>query len=506
MHTILTIFRKDVRRLRWQIGAMLALSVALGCLEGGRADAKASPVEILLNFVLPLVWACLIAQAVHEDATAGDREFWMTRPCRWRRLLAAKALFAVLFVHAPSLATDAAILAARGFNPLEWLPQLLGKQLLLGVLLTLPAMAVASLVSDLTQFIFAGIVAPVTIFLLANVFWLRHGLRGRSYFFAAAALLALAALTVMLLQYGLRRTGLSRVLAVTGALAAGLLCVPIYPVKPVVAAYQASGPETFRIAPGIRPHMGCVTDRVHVELPIVTTGFPPAQDWGVGSLSLFATGANGEHYDNQPRAYSTPPTAVESKTVEGVRYTRTLTKVENQMFAGWSVGADGSLNALTLSMNRDDYDRLTKGKVTLAGTLGVRVYQAPAVRLRAGERREVPGVGYCSSQAQHGNLIVTCETPAGRPVQARVALELARANGSGTREQILESQSDGQRSTLLSPLRWPTIQFWLGDPWQGAPAGQAVVLVQRISRSDTVDILLPDVTLPDTGRCHPSQQ
>ena len=125
MREILVILKKDVRRLWWQIAAAAAMSATVGWMDARRAVAQPGIVEGLLNMMLPLVWACLIAQAVLGEPLVGDREFWMTRPYRWPRLLTAKVLFVALFVHLPSLLTDAAILAARGYNPLAALPQLL---------------------------------------------------------------------------------------------------------------------------------------------------------------------------------------------------------------------------------------------------------------------------------------------------------------------------------------------------------------------------------------------
>ena len=286
MREILVILKKDIRRLWWQIAVMLAISVTVGCLDASRAAAQPHVVEGLLNMLIPLVWACLIAEAIHGEALVGDREFWMTRPYRWPRLLASKALFAVLVVHVPSFLMDAAILAARGYNPFVWLPQLLVKQLLLASGLTLPALALATLVNNLTQFVIGIPLLFVTLALSTG----QQSSPIVVYMFSpiahlAIAILAVAATWIVLLQYRQRRTKLARMLAVSALVALGVS-------MPLVAygrIFDLNGLELPAAdiharmelgQPNPRLVHGPFSRRVFTTLPFKVTGLPESdQAW-----------------------------------------------------------------------------------------------------------------------------------------------------------------------------------------------------------------------------------
>jgi hypothetical protein len=511
MHEILVILKKDIRRLWWQIAAMLAICVIAGALHTRTAIAMPNGVEVSLD-ILPFVWACLIAQAIHQEALLGDREFWMTRPYRWPQLLAAKALFAALFVHVPSFLISGYILAAHGFNPLAALPRLLGQQLMLAAALTLPAMALATVLGNLTQFVIA-----LPILLLTVSVWIDPGPR-IPYGQIGAAVLAIAAASVVLLQYRSRRTALARVLLVSGGLAAGVLTA-VGVLSPLVSfppPEEVGTAPTIGASPGSRILMACdgVTSapRVHLEIPVVTSGFPKAGQWGVTWLSVEVTVANGVRYGNPPRARAEPGRTVHYWAGGATRDVTGVFKVQDDVFPGWSLGPDGDLKALSLSVSRDAYDRLSNGKVTLAGRLDFRIYQAPPVRLRVGENREVPGVGRCFVQGRNNpqvyQLTVTCESTSADPMQARVALEYPSGDGArgseeramaGTQEQVIHSRYPGP--FLLSPLRRGVAYFWI-DPQHAQLVDQAVVQVQQVSAQGTAEVLLDGIELPDASRCH----
>src|ERR1039458_197640 len=156
MHLMLHIFKKDLRRLWWAVAATLLLLAAVANADCWRADSVGGAAEGWLNLLLPLAWCCLIALVVNEEPLVDDREFWMTRPYRWRTLLGSKLLFAAVFIHVPLLIAGAAILGIHGFQPLAYLPQLLWKQIVLAAVLTVPAMALAALLKNLAQFLLAA--------------------------------------------------------------------------------------------------------------------------------------------------------------------------------------------------------------------------------------------------------------------------------------------------------------------------------------------------------------
>jgi hypothetical protein len=94
---IIHIFRKDVRRHWREIALSLAILAAFAWnrpahwmpLPRGVRQDDFPFVELLVG----IGWSLLIVRVVHEEPLVGDRQFWVTRPYEWKKLLAAKALF-----------------------------------------------------------------------------------------------------------------------------------------------------------------------------------------------------------------------------------------------------------------------------------------------------------------------------------------------------------------------------------------------------------------------------
>jgi energy-coupling factor transporter ATP-binding protein EcfA2 len=70
----------------------------------------------ILPGLVPIAWCVLIARGVQAENLVGDRQFWVTRPYDWYKLLAAKVLFVIVFVNLPLFIVDL-ILSARGRVP-----------------------------------------------------------------------------------------------------------------------------------------------------------------------------------------------------------------------------------------------------------------------------------------------------------------------------------------------------------------------------------------------------
>ena len=110
--------------------------------------------ESLWHLVVPLVpvaWCLLIVRVVHDECLVGDRQFWVTRPYEWKKLLAAKLLFVAVFINAPALIVGVILLKKAGFSPFSHLPGLLWMQVLLTLFLTLAATAAAVITATVAQ-------------------------------------------------------------------------------------------------------------------------------------------------------------------------------------------------------------------------------------------------------------------------------------------------------------------------------------------------------------------
>jgi hypothetical protein len=158
MSQALHILRKDIRRLRWDISAVLALAglyTWMACRDVATASAGSTALVLL-------GWIYLAVRVVLEEPLPGDRQFWVTRPYGWKSLLGAKALFALAFLNLPLLISDCMILWWHGFPPLTQVSGLLWKQAMF-VAFTLPLpLSVAAISRNLVQaigFFFAFAIA-----------------------------------------------------------------------------------------------------------------------------------------------------------------------------------------------------------------------------------------------------------------------------------------------------------------------------------------------------------
>src|SRR5690349_5422525 len=117
MNQVLHIFRKDTRRL-W-IEVLISVA-ALGVLTWTQwrmvTPERGYDYDRWYREVLPFVitllsWWFITVRLVHNEALVGDRQFWITRPYVWYKLLAAKILFAVLWIGLPILISQIVLLA-----------------------------------------------------------------------------------------------------------------------------------------------------------------------------------------------------------------------------------------------------------------------------------------------------------------------------------------------------------------------------------------------------------
>jgi hypothetical protein len=232
MRQAIHILKKDIRHLWIEIAVVLASNFLFAFIHThqafwqSKAELPQTVAAFFATFLLPISWWVLIVRAVHGETLTGDREFWPTRPYSWKSLLAAKALFIVVFVNLPILAAQASILQAHGFHLRSEFTSLLWNQVLLTVVLFLPVAAVGALTTGIVQFLLIGLVVWVALLLLsmqirvfasvmAGGFWGPMEWINASY---ALGILALAVPVILIWQYAQRRTTAARVTAAAVAL------------------------------------------------------------------------------------------------------------------------------------------------------------------------------------------------------------------------------------------------------------------------------------------------
>ncbi len=316
MRLALQIFRKDAERLRWAILLTLALlgywTFRGATLAWGR-DPRVIPFsgDNWLNLALPFAWAVLIALAIQEDSLVGDRQFWVALPCGWKPLLAAKALFAAVFIHVPYFVATVVILAARGFNPAAHLPHLLWKQVVL-LALTIPAFGVATLVRNVAQFLLLAIAVASAVVLRVNDVNL---IDSQSWVWdirwpLAVIVVAIGGAVVCGMQF-VRRSALpSRAVGVVIAIGAACLYgwIPRNATAAISVALSAAGrPVAVRLSGDgpARPGWPLSVQMTTVSLPLLIEG-ATGDLRDIDPVKLELATADGAHYDVKPAPAVSP--------------------------------------------------------------------------------------------------------------------------------------------------------------------------------------------------------
>lgn len=125
----------------------------------------------LLTVIVPLSWWLLISTLVHQENLPGDRQFWLTRPYEWKKLLAAKLMFLILFIFVPMLLAQCFMLSQAGFQPIASFARILLNLLFLMCILVLPIVALSTVTRNFGQLALAllgGTVLIITTQLLTQ--------------------------------------------------------------------------------------------------------------------------------------------------------------------------------------------------------------------------------------------------------------------------------------------------------------------------------------------------
>ncbi len=445
---ILHIFKKDIRRLWPAIALSLAALGALTWHDRWRSDRAVGEIEGYLNLLVPLAWACLLALAVEQEPLVGDRVFWITRPYRRRDVLAAKLLFAALFVHLPMLLSDCWILQTRGFPPLLYTGELLAKQLATACALTLPAMALAALVRNFSHFVLELVAVTAAVLVVAGAIWtpqtiwevfetVRRQL--------ALVLAAAGAIAVLGLQYLGRRVAWSRGVAVAAGGSAILLFTLFVPHSALAirsAFAPAPEPLTMRIGDAPRAWPARWGRGYPVAIPIVLSGVPAETQARLTMLSSQIV-AGGQTFESNLRTVFRPYDRLPY-------YAGFLT--ENP----WE---DAAPQWFVLSPHPSILGKLRSGSVTITGEMGVTLtHSGQPVWMGTAETRDFGELGRCASSIAErafadASIKLECESPRHNPTGMRVRL-WSPETGREWKHWIGEARPymTGLRLSWLSPL------------------------------------------------------
>jgi hypothetical protein len=396
MKQILHIFAKDARHLLAEILISLAVlaafvrvypslwlpegttfAVAGGSMLHALADSRV--LALILSMFLPVTWWLLIARVIHAEALVGDRQFWITRPYEWQKLLGAKALFLVAFLYLPLLMAQCLLLHRAGFHPGSFITGLLLNLLLLSGMIFLPLVAITTVTSTFAR-LTVTLLALLAVFFgyiaISLVLFRSAGLPYNEHLSIPLSLLLCGAVVVV--QYSTRRLRISLLL---------LIALPV-----LLLVTGLSLPEEERIARDY-PAAGAP-----VHLALLQDADDPAQadlspDTNVQiKIPLQVSGV--------PEGFAITPDHVKV-TVDagdGLRWTSPWQDINNEYYLPDTAASD-----LSVSILRPFFDRVQSKPVALQLTLAYS-------KLRAGDTRilplsthnfEVPRFGVCSAPSDY---------------------------------------------------------------------------------------------------------
>src|ERR1035438_2012929 len=168
MNRVLTIFMKDVRHLWPQVLVFLATAALAVVTDPALGVQRFRYLALILE---PVACWVLIVGVIHEERLIGHEQYWLTRPYTWKNLVAAKALFLLVFVSLPIFVCQYIILVgANGSVPSSWLGALLWRQVFFAIFIILPAVAFAAVTANLAQVLLCVVVGFSFFVVSSNLF------------------------------------------------------------------------------------------------------------------------------------------------------------------------------------------------------------------------------------------------------------------------------------------------------------------------------------------------
>jgi len=332
----------------------------------------------LVVVLLPIAWSFLIVRAIQGESLVGDRQFWITRPYEWKKLLASKVLFVLIFVNLPLLILDICLLARAGFTPANYIVGLVWMQGLIILFFELPVVALATVTATLAQLLLGVLVIVLYIVGMAE---LAQQVPSSSFSSPADSLSAIlligTSLAVVLLQYARRKTTSSRLL-ILGLGGAILLIVIATPYRTIVAREYPRNTERqppFQLgllAPEAPTTAAVEEKNVEIRMPLSVSGIAPESIVSLDGVLVTIEASNGLRWDS---GWKSP---------------------------GIFLFPDQKSTQIDFTLKRDLFERLkltpARVEVSLAFTLFHDKDRKDFVTPH--EKFPVPGVGLCTAEMQ----------------------------------------------------------------------------------------------------------
>jgi hypothetical protein len=319
MAQIWNIFRKDCRHYWREASASIALLAAFGwnvvrgwhhgddLVAGTGGLFSYNFLSGSLDVLVPVSWALLVVRVIQGESLVGDRQFWLTRPYEWEKLLAAKVIFSIVFVNCPLLILDVFLLSKAGFTPTHYFIGLLWMQLMIVLFFLLPAIALATVTAGIVQTLLALLLIALYMVGMAA---LAAQIPSSDFSGPSDSLLTSlfigVCLAVILTQYARRNTFKSRMLIV-GLAAAILILLVATPYRVLVAREwpQLSAGQQPPFQLGILPVETGTADEpsveekeVEIHVPLSVTGLSSESIVIVNGIFVTIDAPDGLRWDS----------------------------------------------------------------------------------------------------------------------------------------------------------------------------------------------------------------
>jgi hypothetical protein len=499
MSQVLHIFKKDARHFWPEVlvtlvpTAFLVKTYPHMWAAGWQTSRLPNVLASVVTVLVPVSWWLMLTRLVHDEPLVGERQFWVTRPYRWQKLLTAKFLFLSVFLYLPILIANCLLLRVAGFHPSSYLPGLFFSLLLITFILLVPIVAIATLTPSFAKAVLAilsviaGLIGVGVLSTLRGVVF--PNTKGDDVIFCVLCSLGVA---VIFVQYATRNLRLSRWLL---AAAAAILVASAFD-WPVRAFVPIEYPQSSVSAPPV--HLAFDSSPTHhlaafassddralaIRLPIAFSGVAPGTAIQAEAVRAVITAPNGLHWSSSwqnARQYFTP---------------------------------DENLSTISVNVDRAFLEKVKDLPVQVRLTWALSRLRAGATgqAIVGDEEFNIPG-GICARQGDDYTSSFTCRFPMRQPRLTRFtamwshqpcsqprSLDTAPVPASGWVGSLGNLPADfGITSVWMSSLYFPGQGFFIAERSNrtylcpGAPINfTEYTLVDRLQ----LDLSFPAMQLP----------
>lgn len=384
MSQILNIFRKDARHhwpeilVSW---AMVAIYIWNQPRKWADQTVGIRFIDRLLDFLpvlLVLSWAFLVARLVQSESLVGDRQFWITRPYAWHKLLAAKFLGVLALINLPLFIGQIVLLKLAHFPIMRSLWGLVEIHLMFVGVFLAGALALAAVTSSIGQ---AALALLILVVLILGMAWLDSLVPNASASNDTDGIQALiyfaCCITVVLMQYRYRRTSLSRLVILSTI----VLIVLILVLTPYEAIFRRNYPlptkdhplpakftldRSLSFAHEEKESSRWIPDEISLELPFQVTDLDAKSFVQIEAMRLDLELTGGRHWTSHWRSLSNvifysrtrtwPSISMETKFYDGIKNT----PVKARVSLGMRSFLLGAASAVTVAGDRTSLPENTR--------------------------------------------------------------------------------------------------------------------------------------------------